>query len=244
MHRHSLIDLYVPGTGVALEEAAEAAGRARIDALVYVVDSSEEMPTPEELAALRAREELPALHPALLTLGNGYRYAVLLPNGASEAIHGALEVLDDAVAIQNTVSESGGCAIPVCPRQAPDGEVMRRTPRLAPTPPVGVLAVVRGGSTLGRDLDIEDAASGGRRVLGGTGPFGTIGEVGRYATVLPADPTDVESIIGALSKGLGAAVELLDSRNGGGGKRKRNRNRNRKRKRGGGGPEGGAPAQG
>lgn len=228
---------------MTVQEAAEAARRARIDAFVYVVDSPEEMPTAEELAALRERGDMPAAHPALLTLGNGYRYAVLLPsdNGtSSDAIHGALEVLDDGVAIQSMVGEAGGCAIPVCPRQAPDGEVMRGTPRLAPDRPVGVVAVVQGGSNLGRDLDVEDAAAGGRRVLGGTGPFGTLEQVGRFATVLPADPGQVESIIGALVKGLGAAVELLESRDGGS-KRKRKRKRNRKRSRGGGADGGPAP---
>lgn len=227
MKPHSLIDLYVPASVGSPEEVAEAAARAHLDAVVYVAHHADELPDPEVVAALAARSDLPRLHPAVAALGNGYRFVVLLPEWDSEAVYDALEVLDSPEAIQATVAQAGGCALPVSPRQAPDGEVMRSAPRLAEAPPVGVVCVVDGGSALGRDLDVEDTASGGRRVLGGSGPFASLETVGRFASVLPAPADDLVAVIAALAKGLGAAVELLAPTEGK--KRKRKRRRNRKR---------------
>ena len=248
MDPHALIDLYVPASTGSLEEAARAAAAGRVDAIVYVADSPEELPDPDEVAAVAEAEGTVPVHLGTVALGPGYRFLVLLPADASEAVHGALEVLDDPVAVQAAVAEAGGCAVPVSPRQDPDGEVMRTRARLAKAPPVGVVAVVAGGSSLGRDLDVEDASAAGRRILGGTGPFGDLQAVGRFASVLPADPNDLDSIVDALNKGLGAAVELLAPRSGEGGgqkrKRKRKRNRRRRGKGSGGENQGGSHAKG
>ncbi len=70
------------------------------------------------------------------------------------------------------------------------------------------------GSRLGRDLDLEDAAVAERAILGASGPFATVAEVGRYATLLPVDVRNGDlvtvsaRVLSALQKGLGFAVEI------------------------------------
>ncbi len=205
MQRHALIDLYVPATLATCEEVAQAARRAALDAVVYVVDSPEELPTHDEVAAANA--DGVRVWPACVANGPGYRVAVLLPDWDAPSAYDLLQATGDLGLVQAAVAEMGGCAIPVCPRQAPEGEVLRQVASMPVEPPIGVIALVADGSALGRDLDIEDAGAAQRRVLGGTGPFGQLEQIGRFATLLPADPADVQDIIRRLNQGFGIAVE-------------------------------------
>ena len=68
--------------------------------------------------------------------------------------------------------------------------------------------MVVNGSRLGRHLDIEEASLAGRRILGATGPFGRVDDVGLYATLLPSRSNGIEDVISALTMGLGVCVEL------------------------------------
>ncbi|MGM0574193.1 MAG: hypothetical protein ACQEXJ_00470 [Myxococcota bacterium] len=241
MSQYSLVDLYVPASAGSPEEVAEAAANAGLDALVYVAHTWEELPDEEEIAALAERRDRPTVHPALVSLGLGWRFALLLPEWGNETVYNAVEALATPDAIQTTVTEAGGCALPVSPRQSPDGEVMREGPILADEPPIGVVAQVAGGSELGRDLDTEDAGAAGRRILGATGPFGKLRDVGTFMTFLPGDGRDVDNLVDVINRGFGVAVERTeisssrgnDDRRGGGSKRGERRKKRSRSRRGG-----------
>lgn len=246
MSRYSLVDPYVPATAGPPGEVAQAAARAGIDALVYVAYGWDELPDEEAIAELARRDDRPTVHPAMVAFGPGYRFAVLLPDWQNEAVYNALETLASPAGIQAAVTEAGGCALPTCPRQTLDGEVMRRTPPLAPEPHVGVVAQVVGASELGRDLDTEDAGAAGRRVLGASGPFAGLGDLGTFMTLVPGDARDVEVLVEALNRGLGLAVEISDDdgdrpgQSGGEGGGRKGKGRRRRRRRGGRGKKPGA----
>ncbi|MFT7580397.1 MAG: hypothetical protein ACI9MR_002068, partial [Myxococcota bacterium] len=79
---------------------------------------------------------------------------------------------------------------------------------LPETPSLGIVAMVAGGSPLGRDLDVEDAGIYKRRVLAASGPFADAKQLGRFATLLPSGADDMGGIIAALTQGYGVGIEL------------------------------------
>jgi hypothetical protein len=206
MRRQSLIDLYVPVRSGAPDEVADVASNEGLDAVLYVADSTEELPSREEIEEANARGRA-KLHVALGLYGPGYRWTVLVP-GYDEAPLEVLEATDDEHILQTAVEELQGALIPMCPNQNPDQEAAIRSAYGASGAPVGIVSMVVNGSSLGRHMDLEDAVLKKRRVLGATGPFGSLDQVGRFATVLPASAESTSDIVRALNKGLGIAVEL------------------------------------
>ena len=244
MKPNILIDLYFPAHAGSLDEVARAAAAAGIDAVVLVGDTPDDLPDSEELARFNAESEV-QIHVACAIAGPGFRAALLI-DGRLDAVNlDAIEASGDFALIQAALDELDGCALPICPRQGAEGVVHRQVVPLPPRTPVGVVALVTGGSRLGRDLDIEDAGVDGRRILGATGPFGALRDLGQYATLLPAAADDLEGIIACLNHGHGVGVELgprPDRPPGGGGdgdepRRGRRRRRSRRKRSGGGGEQ-------
>lgn len=208
MTPNSLIDLYFPMHAAEPERLVEAARGAGIDAVVVVADTPDELPDDDEVTRLNAAGG-PQIHRAVAVGGEGFRVALLLAGGFDAAPFDAIEAAGDPTLIQAAVHELRGCAIPICPRQTVEGGVVRRTAALPAEPAVGVVAMVAGGNHMGRDLDVEDAAIAGRRVLSATGPFGKLADFGRYATLLPAAADDPAAIIRSLNQGYGVGIELV-----------------------------------
>lgn len=231
-----LIDLYFPAHAASLDEVGRAATAQGIDAVVLVGETPEDLPDAEELQRFNANNVV-QVHVACVIAGPGYR-AALLVNGNLEDVNlDAIEAAGDFALIQAALDELDGCALPICPRQGAEGVVHRQVVPLPPRTPVGVVALVAGGSRLGRDLDIEDAGVDSRRILGATGPFGGLGDLGLYATLLPAAADDLDGIIACLTHGHGVGVELgprADRPPRGEGEKKGRRRRRSRRKRGGG----------
>lgn len=259
MKPHALIDLFVPAHAGTPQEVADAARAAGLDAVVLVADSPDELPDPGEVAAANGAGGGAYLHVACSIAGLGFRVAVLAPGDFSAMSLDAIEASADLGLIQAAAREYKGLALSVCPRQGQGEVVHRQVVAAPPEPALGVVAMVAGGSRLGRDLDIEDAGVAGRRILGATGPFGGLADIGHFATLLPAEASEVASIIAALAAGKGVAVELGlggPRRRAGGGRggrgqspatgdgEPRKRKRRRRSRRGGGGGGGGeAPAE-
>lgn len=246
MKPNILIDLYFPAHAATPAEVAHAAKMQGIDAVVLVAESADDRPERAELERINAEGSV-QLHLAAAIAGPGFR-AALLADARLDAVNlDAIEASGDFSLIQAALEEFDGVAIPICPRQGEDQVVYRQVAPLPARVPVGVVAVIAGGSVLGRDLDVEDAGADGRRVLGATGPFGGLADLGRFATLLPAAADELDGIVASLSLGHGVGVELgprpepvADRGDGGGDDRKgRRRRRPRRRK---GGPE--APTAG
>lgn len=224
MRAHVLVDLFVPARLGSPRELQFAAAKAGLDAIVRVADDPDELPTSEELSELDP--DGPAVLTATCVVGPGFRFACLLPADQTTSLE-SLEATGDAGLIQATVAELGGLALPVTPRQGPTGSVSRQAPLLG-GPRVGVVALTIPGSRLGRDLDLEDTVIAERPILGGSGPFATLEEVGRYASLVAVAvsgvlgseeapvPVPREVTIGglasALASGRGFAVELAVKR--------------------------------
>lgn len=202
----ALVDLFFPAHAAPAEEVLAAADAAGLDAVVLVAEHLDELPTADQLAALAERGRC-KLHAACAVSGPGFRFMLLTPNGFEGLSLESIESSGDPKVVHAAAQALGGVAVPVSPRQSASGEVARKTMPL-PADAVGVVALVASGSRLGRDLDIEDAGIAQRRILGATGPFGTLAELGRYATILPAQASELSSIVGALQRGLGTGVEL------------------------------------
>jgi len=207
MVRHALIDLCFPAHDTEPGDVVAAAKAAGLDAIVLVSDDPDDLPEHGELAALGAAGGL-AVHTGCFVTGLGFRMAILVPGDPGAVNLAAIEASGDPALVQAAVRELRGCALPICPRQGGEGVVHRQVAPLPAEPPVGVVAMIAGGSHLGRDLDIEDAGAQGRRILGATGPFGQLEDIGRYVTLLPADPADINAIIRCLNEGHGVAIEL------------------------------------
>lgn len=201
----ALVDLYFPAHAATPEQVQEVADRAGLDAVLLVAESLAELPHPEALAALPGRCRL---HVACAVSGVGFRFAIVAPLGFDGFSFDAVESSNDPRTIQAAAHALGGVALPVSPRQSSATSVERQVQPL-PAAHVGVVALVAAGSRLGRDLDIEDAGIAERRILAGTGPFGALADLGRYATILPASAGELATIVGALQRGLGAGVELI-----------------------------------
>ncbi len=213
MRAHALVDLYVPARLGSPRELQFVAAKAGLEVLVRVVEDAAERPTPEELAELDPHG--PRLLQATAVSGPGFRFVCFLPPGSSVSLE-SLEAAGDARLVQATLTELGGVAVPVTPRQGQGGGVAREVPALGRG--VGVVALAIPGSRLGRDLDLEDAAVAERAVLAASGPFATLTDVGRYATLMPlplgrsggaSDETVQHRLISALLSGHGIAVEQI-----------------------------------
>jgi len=206
---HALVDLYVParlGSPEALQALAVSAG---LDAIVLVAEDAFELPNPDSVTAVNENGG-PRVLVAPMVAGPGYRFVLFLPS--SEVNLESIEAAGDPRVVQAAVAELGGLALAASPRQGPGGEVSRATPTVDGRQ--GVIALAMAGSRLGRDLDLEDAAVAERAILGASGPFATVAEVGRYATLLPVDVRNGDlvtvsaRVLSALQKGLGFAVEI------------------------------------
>lgn len=207
---HALVDLYVParlGSPELLQAHAKAAG---LDLVVLVAEDAFELPNPDSVEAANASSG-PRVLVAPMVEGPGYRFVLFLPPG--EVNLESIESAGDARVVHAAVAELGGFALAVSPRQGQGGQVSRVAP---PTPegPQGVVALAVPGSRLGRDLDMEDAAVTERPILGASGPFATLAEIGRYATLLPIDVSGDDPvalsgrIASALRSGRGIAIEI------------------------------------
>ncbi|TNF32318.1 MAG: hypothetical protein EP329_10615 [Deltaproteobacteria bacterium] len=207
MKPNILIDLYIPAHLGSLEEIGRAAEAQGLDAVVLVGEDPEELPDADELAEFNAESRV-HVHTAAVIAGPGYRAALFVDGRLEDVNLDAIEASGDFALIQAALDELDGCALPICPRQGAEGVVHRQVVPLPPRTPVGVVALVAASNRLGRDLDIEDAGADGRRILGATGPFGRMEDVGLYATLLPAAADDLGGIIDALTHGHGVGVEL------------------------------------
>ncbi len=224
MRAHVLVDLFVPARLGSPRELQFVAAKAGLDAIVRVADDPDELPTNEELSELDP--DGPAVLTATSVVGPGFRFACLLPLDRATSLE-SLEATGDARLIQATVNELGGLALPVTPRQGPTGSVSRQAPVLGGQR-AGVVALTIPGSHLGRDLDLEDTVIAERPILGGSGPFATLDEVGRYASLVavavravpgsdevPAmrpNQVAIGALASALASGRGFAVELAVKR--------------------------------
>lgn len=216
MRSLALVDLYFPAHAAPLADIQAAATTAGLDGILVVAESSDEAPGADELAAVNAHGGA-RVHLAHVVTGAGFRLLVLPPpSGLSGVGLGALEAASDERMVFATLAELGAVAVSVAPRQGEDGSVARRVAHPSDDaaksakakPGVGVVALVTGGSRLGRDLDIEDAALHGRRILGATGPFGQLADLGRYASLVPGHADSLASLVDGLRAGLGMAIEL------------------------------------
>lgn len=243
MNEQTVIDLYVPAHAAPLEQAASAARRLGIDAIVWVVDDPEDLPDPAEIAALAESRDHALVYPACVAAGPGYRYVLLVPNWSETPLFDALEALDSAAAVMAAAAEVKGCALPVGPRHANDATINRDVPTLVNgESELGVVAMLVGGRLLARDLDIEDTRTARRRVLAATGPFGGPDDLGKFATLLPCPPDSLEEIVRMLEAGCGIALEMGQSRGPVSRKKKRRRRRRGKKRDQGGGESQGSPA--
>lgn len=205
---HALVDLYVPARLGPVDQLQALAAKAGLDAIVVVAEDAFELPNAELMTAVNGNGG-PRVLVAPMVSGPGYRFALFLPS--SEVNLESIEASGDPRVVQAAVGELGGVALAACPRQGAGGDVMRTPPRVDGK--AGVIALSMPGSRLGRDLDLEDAAIAERPILGASGPFAALGDLGRYATLLPVDVrgdlvTVGARVLGALGKGLGCAVEI------------------------------------
>ncbi len=238
MSEQTVIDLYVPAHSISMVEAATAAHRRGVDAVVWVVDDPELLPEPAEVKAVGRADGHAWVYPACVATGPGYRYLLLVPGWSDTPVFKALEALDSASAVLAAIAEVGGCAVPVGPRHANEATVNREVTPLPEGPGVGVLALLAGGQLMARDLDIEAARAAGRRVLAGTGPFGTAEQIGRFATLLPAPADSLRGLLQKLASGCGIALEM-SSAEPRPERKKRRRRRRGKRRQGEGADDGG-----
>lgn len=212
---HALVDLYVPASLGSLDELQARAATVGLDALVVVAHDAYELPDPETVNAANDRDGQPRVLVAPLVAGPGYRFVLFMP--PSEINLESIEAAGDPRVVVRAIAELGGVALPACPRQGPGGEVTRVTPVIGDGAQ-GVVALSVPGSRLGRDLDLEDAAVVERPILGASGPFASLQDIGRYATLLPIDVREGDVValgrrlMAALNKGSGFAVEVQAKR--------------------------------
>ena len=222
-----LIDLCFPAAQGEPRVVAEAAARAGLQAVVYARDCGEDQPDPETISDIARDNALATLYPAVSVRGEGFGYVVLVPQWEDSPLLGVLGEMADGAAIEAAAHEAGGCAIPMCPRQGPDGTVLRCVQAPSDLCRVGTVAHVAGATHLGRDLDVEDTAASRRRVLSGTGPYGSMEDIGRFATLFQVHRGDLSALLGALKQGSGLALEVAQTGRPVA-KKKRRRRRNRK----------------
>lgn len=202
----TLVDLYVPATAAPFGAVAEAAARAGLDCVVWVAEAPDGLP-PAAAATSEARGRA-ALHGALVVGGEGYRMLLLAPRAKLAKLYAQATAADSPAAISAAARAVGGVAIAVSPRQGADGTVTREPAPLDAACQAGMIVQVCQSTHFGRDLDLEDAGATNRRILGATGPFGTLDNVGQYATYVPGDARDIDDLIAMLATGAGVAIEL------------------------------------
>ena len=229
MVSYVLIDLCFPGALADAQRLAQRAAEVGLQSVVYVCDGVGALPDQATIDAIAADSTLATLHPAVMVRGAGYAYVILVEDWTNSPLLAALPSIEDPRAIEQATLEAGGCALPVSPRQGPDGEVYRVVTLPSEGVSVGTVAQVAGGTILARDLDVEDAAMARRRILAGTGPYGSFEDLGRFATLFQIPPRDIKALIGALNGGLGLALETLGE--GGPAPKKKRRRRNRRPRR-------------
>ncbi len=226
MTRPCLVDPYVTYDPATFEVAIHHAQQARLDAVVLVGPAFEEAPDPEALTAL-GEEVGVALYWGREFEVDGVR---MLSIETPEHIAAELDLGSGIEALLKTVEARGGKLLPVTPRQL-DATSVARERRLPADPALPVVVgLVDGGTRLGRDLELEDAGECQRRVIAGTGPFSDASRVGRFATLLRADPLSRASVLAQLTSGAGIAVELTVDAPAAPTVAKKKRRRRRKRK--------------
>ncbi len=213
MRSHALVDLYVPARLGSLRDLQEAARDAGLDGFVYAVEEAADVPSIEDFEALDPLG--PVVVIAATITGMGFRFACLVPSHLALDVE-AVESQGDPILVQTALASMGGLALPVAPRQAAPGVVGRSATVLSGPNRCGVVALAIPGSRLGRDLDLEDTVLSERPILGASGPFATVRDIGRYATLLPFPfrgaqhlAADQQRLIAALASGVGVAVEQI-----------------------------------
>lgn len=229
MYSFVLTDLCCPADLGEPHEVAEAAAKAGLQSVVYVSDGAASLPDEATIKDIASDPSLATLHPGVAVRGPGFGYVILVENWSDSPLLAALDGMNQPEVIERAAHDAGGCAIPVSPRQGPDGEVFRQVVAPSGVSQVGTVAYVAGGTYMGRDLDVEDTAAAKRRVLAGTGPYGAREDLGRFATLFPVTPGDLAALINALNSGLGLSLELGDRSSSAPPKPEKTRRRRRKR---------------
>lgn len=235
MSQGTLVDLYVSAAVGSTTEAWQAAMEAGLDGLVYVVDHADDVSAVLEAASQLEKEGPTRLMAGLsLRSSEGLRLVALAPQ---EPRGPAPTSGATASEIQAQSIAWGGFVLPVCPRHDDDGYPLQEAPAATVTAP-GWVVLTPQGSLLGRDLALENCVGGGHIILGATGPFGSLEDIGRISTWLAADPQRPATWLEALSLGASIAVERerqeerkqkADQANAGGPKKKRRRKRRKRR---------------
>lgn len=220
MSVNSLIDLFVPTEDA--HDASVSVAMAGLDSGVLAFS---------DLGAMAAYEPSgpTPMHAALHIKVENTGVLVLLPS-SSDSDYATLLEADAVESLLKAVSEKNGCALIVSERADQHGV---RAEELGQLPHERARIVHRvWSSLLARDLSFEDAAIRGLRLLGGTGPEGSLEAVGRYATLLPIDASDRGGLIRALNQGLGIGVERLSNQLLEAREEPKKRRRRRRRRRG------------
>jgi hypothetical protein len=219
MPANSLIDLFVPTLDA--HDASVSVAMAGLDSGVLAFSE------PSDLAAFEPSGPTP-MHGGLQLEVEGVTLLVLLPTCKEEDYAPLLE-LNGLEEIEEAVRRKNGCSIVAGGHMVGDEIVSTPIPHLPGR--AGRIVHMVWRSMLARDLSFEDAALTGLRLLGGTGPQGSLDAVGRYATLLPVDPSDRGALIAALNGGLGIGVERavpVETPQGEEPKKKRRRRRRRR----------------
>ena len=231
----TLVDLYVSSSVGSVTEAWQSGVEAGLDGLVYVVTDPADVPEVQEAASQLEQEGGTRIVAGLtLRTEEGLRLLAIAPQ---EPQGDAPTSGASANEVASQVASWGGIILPVCPRHDDEGYPLKELPD-ADVKAAGWLVLTPRGSILGRDLALENCVGHGHIVLGATGPFGNLEDIGRIATWLTADRDHPNTWLGALSLGEAVAIErqrrdeqkLETLQNTGEGpKRKRRRKRRRKR---------------
>ena len=184
---NSLIDLFVPTEDA--HDASVSVAMSGLDSGVLAFSD------PDALEAFESSGPTP-MHAGLHLEVEGTNLLVLLPTCHAQDYAPLLEI-EQLEAVMSAVLGHHGCAIMVGGRMNGDQISLSPAPKLQGH--AGRLVHMVWRSFLARDLSFEDATISGRRLLGGTGPEGTLEAVGQYATLLPVDPSDRGALIAAIN---------------------------------------------
>jgi hypothetical protein len=225
---NSLIDLFVPTLDA--HDASVTVAMAGLDSGVLAFSE------PSALEAFESSGPTP-MHGGLELEVEGTTLLVLLPT-CKMADYAPLLELGGLEEVMEAVQRGNGCAIVAGGHMV--GDDVSATPLPALPGRAGRLVHMVWRSMLARDLSFEDAALTGLRLLGGTGPQGSLEDIGRYGTLLPVDPHDRSALISALNGGLGVGVERALNVQASEGQEPKQKRRRRSRRRGPKEPDAGA----